>query len=136
MIIRKNSSKMKVYYVDTNVFLRFFLKDILVQYEVAEELFKKAKDGEVKLVVAQITIFEIQFVLYTEYHFSKQEIIEKIQSLLAANYLHIQNKKVFKIAIAYFEKSKNSLADCFILAKAQSVNAELFTFDKKLKKQK
>ena len=71
---------MKIYYVDTNVFLRFLLNDIPAQYAIVEELFNKAKNEKVKLVVPQIIIFEIQFVLATLYHLSKPEIIENIQS--------------------------------------------------------
>ncbi|MBI2431018.1 MAG: PIN domain-containing protein [Candidatus Levybacteria bacterium] len=141
MSIKKAKAKwMKVYYVDTNVFLRFLLRDIPTQYTIAEKLFKKAKSGKVKLVLPQIIIFEIYFILNTFYHLSKPEIIEKIQSLLAVKYFHVQNKEIFKKAIKLFEKSNNSLADCFLLAKADYAKAELFSFDKKLialhKKQK
>lgn len=124
---------MKVYYVDTNVFLRFILKDNVQQYKTARELFQKAKDGKVKLLACQIVIFEINFILGKFYHLEKEEIIQQLESLLSAQYFHIQNDAVFKDALKLFKINNNSLADCFLLAKAQEENAELFTFDKKLK---
>lgn len=126
---------MKIYYVDTNVFLRFILKDNVQQYKTVRGLFKKAKDIEVKLLVPQIVIFEINFVLGKVYHIGKEEIIQQLESLLSTYYFHIQNDEIFKDALKLFKISNNSLVDCFLILKAKQEGAELFTFDKKLKNQ-
>lgn len=124
---------MKLYYVDTNVFLRYLLKDNPQQCTQAEELFEKAKNKKVKLVVPQIILFEIQFVLSRTYRLPKQEVVESLSSLLAVEYFHIQNKDVLKNTLTIFEGSTNSLVDCFLFVVADRAKAELFTFDKKLK---
>lgn len=127
---------MKIYYVDTNVFLRFILKDNVQQYKTVRGLFKKAKDQEVKLLVPQIVIFEINFILGKVYHIGKEEIIQQLESLLSTYYFHIQNDEIFKDALRLFKISNNSLVDCFLILKAKLEKAELFTFDQKLKNQK
>lgn len=120
--------------VDANVFLRFFLKDVKAQYEIARKLFLDAGDGKVELIVPQIVIFEINFALDKYYHIQKPQILENIQSLLAVKYFKIQNKEVFKRALLIYRKRNLSLTDIFLMVRSQNINAQLFTFDKGLKK--
>ena len=44
---------------DTNVFLRFLLNDNTQQYKQATNIFRKAKEKKIELIVPQIIIFEI-----------------------------------------------------------------------------
>lgn len=125
---------MKVYYVDTNVFLRFLLKDNIDQYKEIESLLRKAKDKKVRLRVPVIVIFEISFVLKSYYHLSKDEIIGMLESLVALSYVKIDEREVFSRAIQLYKSSVISFVDCFLIAKAQIEGKELFTFDKDLKK--
>src|SRR3989344_8232014 len=124
---------MTVYYVDTNVFLRFFLKDNLSLYNQAELLLRKAKEGKVKIIVSTVVIFEIGFVLKKYYHLEKQEVIKHLNTLIALDYVVVDERDIFQNAIFWYMSSSNSLEDCFLKAKAQKIGAELFTFDKKLK---
>jgi len=125
---------MEIFIVDTNVFLRFLLKDNTSLYKKAESIFLKAKTGKVKLFVPSIVIFEISFILNSTYKFAKEEIIHNIESLLSTDYLIIDDLTIFHQAIALYKTSSNSFADCFILAKSKLEGCQLFTFDKKLSK--
>lgn len=125
---------MKQIVVDANAFLRLFLNDIPKQADEVEKLFEQAKEDKVKIIIPQIIVFEIVFALEKYYHFPKQEINEKLKSIVAANYLKIQNKEVFKKSLEFFEQEKISLADCFIASYVKYKDITLFTFDKNLKK--
>ncbi|OGK13751.1 hypothetical protein A3A93_05420 [Candidatus Roizmanbacteria bacterium RIFCSPLOWO2_01_FULL_38_12] len=126
---------MKTYIIDTNIILQFLLADIPIQYEKVKQIFLKAKNEKVQLFVPQIVIFEINFGLTKFYQLEKSTIIKKIESLLSTKYLQIESTDVFKRALNYYKDSSSlSLVDCFLLAKAESEDAELFTFDEKLKK--
>ena len=124
----------KVVYVDTNVLLRFLLRDNSTQLKAAESLFKKAKEGKIKLVVAQVVIFEINFVLKRVYSLPKEDIIPQFESLFSTPYFIIQDNETFNQALKLYKNSNNSLADCFLLTETKIEEAELFTFDKKLQK--
>lgn len=125
---------MKTYIIDTNIILRFLLADVPNQFQQVKQIFLKAKEEEVILIVPQIVIFEINFGLEKFYRLEKSEIIEKVESLFSSKYLHIESKNVFQKALNYYKYSNGlSLVDCFLLAKAESEEAELFTFDEKLK---
>ncbi len=127
---------MKQLTVDTNAFLRFILQDIPEQADEVEKLFKKAKQKEIQLFVPQIVIFEILYALDKYYSFPKNTSIENINSIISAKYLKIQNRNLFKKALEIFKKNNLDLSDCFIFAYSEDKKAELFTFDKALKKLK
>ena len=127
---------MKKLTVDTNAFLRFILQDIPEQADEVEELFKKAQLKKIELFVPQIVIFEILHALEKYYSFPKNTVIEKLSSVISAKYLMIQNRILLKKALEIFKQKNLDLADCFIFAYSEDKNAELFTFDKALKKLK
>lgn len=125
---------MKKYVLDTNAFLRLFLNDIPRQAELVENLLKKAKNAEIIIYLPQIIIFEIAYALDKYYNFPKDEVIQKLKSIIISPYLKIQNREVFKETIKTHNNQTISLSDCFILQFADYKDCELFTFDKKLKK--
>lgn len=118
--------------IDTNGFIRLLLNDIPLQADKVEQFIKQAKKDQVKIIVPQIILFEIEFTLRKYYKAQKPDIIEKLNSLLSASYLAIESKELFGTALAFYERNTVSFVDCFLLACAQKGNAELFTFDKKL----
>lgn len=125
---------MKQVIADTNAFLRWLLGDILKQKSAFENILQQAKDKKINLLVPQIIIFEIDFILKDYYQVPKEEIIEKLQTLVSVNYIDIEDREVFITALAYYKKENISLVDLFLLAKSRIEKTELFTFDKKLKK--
>ena len=125
---------MKRFLTDANAFLRFLLDDIPGQKKAFEKLLQKAKRKEVILFVPQIVIFEIDFILEKYYQFSKEEIINKLKSIISTSYIQVQDKEYFKKAVELYGQENISFADCFLLSKAKIENSELFTFDRKLKK--
>lgn len=125
---------MKRFLIDANALLRFLLNDIPSQKKAFEKLLQEAKRKEVALFVPQIVIFEIDFILEKYYQFSKEEIINKLKSIISTSYIQVQDKEYFKRAIELYAQKNISFADCFLLSKAKIENAELFTFDRKIKK--
>lgn len=133
----KQSAKMnKRYLIDTNVLLRLLLQDIPSQYNQAEKLFLDAKNGKTDLIIPQIVIFEINFALKKFYHLKKEDIIEKLKSLVSTDYVQVESRDTFQQTFILYKKNNVSFVDCFLIAKTQVEEAELFTFDHKLKKLK
>lgn len=124
---------MKSVILDTNCFLRLILYDLPSQADQVKDLIKKAKKEQIQILVPQIILFEIDYILQKYYLFRKEEIIERLKSLVSSSYFTIESKETFRIALFLYEKENISLVDCFLLSKAKEENADLFTFDKKLK---
>lgn len=125
---------MKRVVLDTNVFLRILLNDIAEQVNKAEKLILEGKNGKKILIVPQAVIFEIAFALEKLYHFPKENIIDKLNSILSSGYFQVQDIDIFKDATQIYKQKNLSLIDCFLYAFALKNNAELFTFDRDLQK--
>ena len=124
---------MKSVILDTNGFLRLFLNDIPEQAEKVESLVKKAEAQKLIILVPQIILFEIHFILLKYYLIEKQEIIEKLKAIVSAPYFVIGSRDIFNRALSIYKNNNISFADCFLFAKADLEQAELFTFDQKLR---
>ena len=124
---------MKRIIIDTNGFLRLLLDDIPQQADQVESLLKSAKKGEIEIFLPQIVIFEIVFTLEKYYRLYKEEVIDKIESLVSIGYIEIESRKIFLKSIFLYKNNNVSFVDCFLLNKAESEKAEIFTFDKKLR---
>jgi len=121
---------MKEYYVDSNFFLRFILKDNLNQWIVANGYFKEAKLEKVKLVFLTETIIEIEYVLRKVYKLSRRIILKYLLTLLSINNFEIIDKELLKDALLYYGEKNIDFVDIIIFLKARSQNAEVLTFDK------
>ncbi len=125
---------MKRILLDTNGLLRFLLDDIPFQKRPVEQLLQRAKNKEVYILVPEIIIFEVEFALNKYYSIPKDKIIEKLQVLLAINFIETESRNIFITALETYSSRKLSFVDCFIHIKSDIEKYELFTFDKKLSK--
>ncbi|PIP63815.1 hypothetical protein COW97_00620 [Candidatus Roizmanbacteria bacterium CG22_combo_CG10-13_8_21_14_all_34_12] len=121
---------MKKYYVDSNFFLRFILKDNLNQWKVANDYFKEAKLEKVKLVFLTETIIEIEYVLRKVYKLSRRIILKYLLTLLSINNFEITDQELLKDTLLYYVEKNIDFVDIIIFLKARSQNAEVLTFDK------
>lgn len=119
-------------FVDTNVFLRFFVADMEDLYEKVRDLFEKAEKGEIKLVTSEMVIAEIIWVLESYYGFLKEEIREVVKSLLHTKGLKVMNSNLIEEAIERYKDNNVEFIDAYngSLAKKRSYK-RIATFDKK-----
>lgn len=119
-------------FVDTNVFLRFFVRDVESFYHKARELFEKAENGDVKLETSDLVIAEIVWVLESYYGFSKAEIKEVIDTILETKNIKAANHERIKEAISLYASGKMDFIDAYNIAyiKARG-HKKVATFDVK-----
>ncbi len=123
---------MKQVIVDTNALLRFLLNDIPQQKKAVEKLLQQAKKNKITLCILPIVIFEIDFTLRKYYKFDKDKVIDKLESIVGTTYMQVEQKEIFLESLKLYRAINISFVDCFLLLQAESRNAEIFTFDKKL----
>lgn len=119
---------------DTNILLRFLLKDNLDQFNTAREILIKAKEDKLELIIPQIVMFEIIYALDKYYGFPKEKITDALTTIISTKNIKIQDQSAFKKALALFGVHNISFVDCFLTAYSQENGAKLFTFDKDLQK--
>lgn len=125
---------MTSYFADTNIFLRFVLKDVPSQAQTAEKYFKHAKQREMRLIFMSETIVEIEYILRTVYKQTRIQISQYLSSLFAAPYIEVRNVENLQKALAIYQHSTIEFIDLLLYFTAQNENAEVLTFDKQLKK--
>lgn len=121
---------MQVYYIDTNYFLRFVLKDNLTQWKIADSYFEKAKQRKIKLVFITEVIMEIEYVMRKVYKFDRQLISKYISTLLVINSFEVVDREILKMALLVYLNKNIDLVDGILFYKAKSKQAEVLSFDK------
>jgi len=119
-------------FVDTNVFLRFFVKDVVSQYEKARALFERAEEGKVKLETSELVIAEIVWVLESFYGFARKEVTEVIATLLASRNLKIASHARISEAVRLYASGNMDFIDAYNIAYIKSKEyTKIATFDSK-----
>jgi uncharacterized protein len=119
-------------FVDTNVFLRFFVRDVESFYHKAKDLFEKGESGRLKLETSDLVIAEIVWVLESYYDFSKAEIKEVVETILETKNLKVSNHSRVKEAIDLYSSGKMNFIDAYNIAYMKSKDfKKVATFDVK-----
>ena len=120
-------------FVDTNYFIRFFLKDIPAQYEKARGLFDEGAKGNQKLFTSTIVIFEIYWLFSSFYEKTKSEVIDILRKTLSINFIEIREREIITKAIEIYENSSLDFEDCYNIVYSEDYEAKEFnTFNRKL----
>ncbi len=118
--------------IDTNVVLRYLLRDHEGFYKEAEALFDKAFSGKNKVLLLDTVIAEVVYVLSRLYKVKRQEIAQVLKELLKAKGIRAVNKDVLFEALKIFAEKNLDFVDCLICA--YSSRYQVMSFDKKVKK--
>jgi predicted nucleic-acid-binding protein len=117
-------------FVDTNVFLRFFVKDVASHYEKARALFEKAENGKLKLETSELVIAEIVWVLESFYGFTRKEITDVLTTLLASRNLKIASHAKITHAAGLYSTGNMDFIDAYNIAYMRSkAYTRVATFD-------
>ncbi|MEW6676057.1 MAG: PIN domain-containing protein, partial [Nitrospirota bacterium] len=100
-------------FVDTNVFLRYFVRDVESFYQRAKELFEKAESGDIRLKTNDLVIAEIVWVLESSYNFSRAEVKEVIEIILETRGIKVTNHKRIREAVNFYVSGKKDFIDAY-----------------------
>jgi len=126
---------MEQYFVDSNIFLRYYSRDDELQSAQAEEFFLRAKRGEIEIFCGPPVFFEVAWVLKTFYDQPNATILNTLESMLSIpNFTILDAEYVIK-AIELARKKSCGFADSYIAAVAHEQNFGVATFNEKHFKQ-
>ena len=125
---------MKELILDTNVFIRFFIKDVPSQFEKTREIFEKIEKREIKGFVSILVVNEIIWILENFYNLKREIYLPKLLKLLLLDNIKvIEVKKNLLIKVLQqMQKQKFDFADLYLSQIAGE--KKIFTFDKDFKK--
>jgi len=126
---------MKTCFIDTNYFLRLFLKDNLSQFKKVYSLFQQAINQEAQLYTSVVVFFEIYWVLSSFYKKNKRKCISFLDKFLKMEFVNIENRVILNKTLQLFIITNLELEDCYNIAYYQNNSLNNFsTFDNKIVK--
>ena len=121
--------------LDTNVLLRYIVQDDETQLAAARRLIRKSIDDGHALFVPITVALEIEWVLRSNFEYSKDQVMAIMSNLLSAAELTFESERAFEVALHLYRDSSADFADCLHIALAsQARELPLWTFDKRAAK--
>ena len=121
--------------IDTNVLVRFLVRDEEAQFEKARRLIKREVAAGSGVLVNQLVLLETEWVLRSRYSLPKNLIIQAISGLLDANDVRFEDEPAVEEALFIWKDSAADFADCLIGAKNRRLGCRATaTFDMKASK--
>ena len=117
--------------LDTNVLVRLIVEDDAAQAASARNLLAKCiRDNETLFIPITVSL-EFEWVLRSNFGFSKPEVIQALSLILTAIELSFESEGALEAALLNYEQGTADYSDYLHLALAEKANAQpLWTFDK------
>ncbi len=107
--------------IDTNILVRFLVRDDEIQFEKARRLIRREVAGGSRVFVSQLVLLETEWVLRSRYGLQKIEIIEAVSALLDANDVQFEDEPAIEEALFAWKDRPVGFADCLIGARNKSL---------------
>ncbi len=121
--------------LDTNVLVRFLVRDEERQAKIIYRRFKQAESDKEVLFVPLLVVLETIWVLDSVYEISRQEILESINELLLMPILEFEAQPAIQSFVSSAEEPKMDLSDLLIAHSSKFSGCEcVLTFDKRASK--
>ena len=126
------------YFIDTNIFLRVFVKDNEKAFKECLVLLTIVKENKIEAYTSSIVLAEINWTLGSYYHFSKPKTIRCIKSILNLRGLKVEDKHEMIRALQLYEKNSVKYIDAVIASDVDILDkrATVVSFDKDFDKLK
>jgi predicted nucleic-acid-binding protein len=116
--------------IDTNVLVRFLVRDDEAQFDKARRLIKREVAAGRRVFVSQLVLLETEWVLRSRYALPKVEIVAAISGLLDAADVQFEDEPAVEQALFVWKDSAADFADCLIGAQNRKLGCRATaTFD-------
>ncbi|MCR4303809.1 MAG: type II toxin-antitoxin system VapC family toxin [Gallionella sp.] len=121
--------------IDTNVLVRFLVRDDEAQFEKARKLIKREVAAGRRVFVNQLVLMELEWVLRSRYAVTKNQIIEAISGLLDSTDVQFEDEPAIEEALFIWKDTAADFTDCLIGAKNRRLGCRATaSFDVKVAK--
>lgn len=121
--------------IDTNVLVRFLVRDDEAQFERARKLIRREVAAGRRVFVSQLVLLETEWVLRSRYGLPKMAIITAISGLLDATDVQFEDEPAIEEALFVWKDSAAGFADCLIGAQNRRLGCRVTaSFDVKASK--
>jgi predicted nucleic-acid-binding protein len=121
--------------IDTNVLIRFLVRDDQTQFEKARKLLKREASNGRRVFINQLVLLETEWVLRSRYGLAKTQMLDTISGLLDAPDVQLEDEPSIEEALFVWRDANADFADCLIGARNRRLGCRATaTFDTKASK--
>lgn len=121
--------------IDTNVLVRFLVRDDQTQFEKARKLLKREVSNGRRVFINQLVLLETEWVLRSRYGLAKTLMLDTISGLLDAPDIQLEDEPAVEEALFIWRDANADFADCLIGARNRRLGCRTtVTFDTKASK--
>ena len=118
--------------IDTNVLVRFLVRDDEAQFEKARRLIRREIGAGEDVFVSLMVLMETEWVLRSRYSLQKAQIMDAISRLLDATEVQLEAEPAIEETLFIWKDSAADFADCLIGAHNRRLGCRATaTFDEK-----
>lgn len=107
--------------LDTNVLVRFLVRDDDKQFERAQRLIRREAQAGTPVLISHLVLLETEWVLRSRYKLSKPEILGTLSDLMSAVDLGFEDESAVEEALFMWKNSSAQFADCLIGARHRTL---------------
>lgn len=119
--------------LDTNVILRFLVRDDEQQWQIADDYINNALQANEPCLINNIVLCEVVWVLRTSYKLNREKLIESLENILKANIFVFENREAIEWAIEQMKSGNADFSD-YLITRINQLGGckETASFDAKL----
>jgi predicted nucleic-acid-binding protein len=116
--------------VDTNVLVRFLVRDDETQFEKARKLITREVAAGRRVFISHLVLLETEWVLRSRYGLPKSQIVATFSGLLGTTDVRFEDEPAIEEALFTWKDATADFADCLIGAKNRRLGCRATaTFD-------
>ncbi|OIO16168.1 MAG: hypothetical protein COX44_03255 [Candidatus Portnoybacteria bacterium CG23_combo_of_CG06-09_8_20_14_all_37_13] len=121
-----------IYFLDTNIFIRFFVKEDKTTFDNCFHLLKLIESNKINAYISSIILAEVAWTFNRPYKFSRTKIAKHLKSIIALKNLKFADNMNLIRAIELYSKYNIKFVDCLIASDENLFNkkAVLISYDK------
>jgi predicted nucleic-acid-binding protein len=117
--------------IDTNVLVRYLVRDDQQQFERARRLINRELGKGEPVLVSLLVLLETEWVLRSRYSLGKTQMLLTLSALLEASDLVLEDEPAVEHAIYSWKESAANFSDCVINARNRRIGCSATaTFDR------
>lgn len=120
-------------FLDSNIFLRVFLKDNQKHYNQATQILTLVKEGNIQPYTSTIVFLEVNYVLRSFYKLSMVQTILYLNSIKSLRNITILETTDLEKSLEFYKTYKIKFSDCLIASQIRK-DIILVSFDEELRK--
>lgn len=119
--------------LDSNIFLRVFLKDNLEHFNQAAQILALIKEGSIQPYTSSIVFLEVNYVLRSFYKLSMIQTLIYLDSIKTLRNITIFETTNLEKSLEFYKNYKIKFTDCLIASQLRK-DITLLSFDEEMRK--